>query len=123
MKVAQRTKDLEVRQKREAELVTELEGLVLKAPIAGTVKSPVKVNALVKVDDIVALIEGKPSVGATFSVPKGKTYSVDQTVVLSAKTSSEVKATCKVTAVEGDKVTVACPAAGSLAVDTIVILP
>ena len=123
-RVEKRTKDLADRQAREAELITEIDGLVLKAPIAGTVKSPVAVNTTVKPDDIVALIEGKPSVGATFTVPKGgKPYSVEQNVVLTAKTSAEVKATCKVTAVEGDKVTVACPPGTNLAVDTLVVLP
>jgi len=98
----------------------------LKAPAAGTVEQVVRVGAFVKAGAPVLKINTAPGLGASFTLPAGKSvdaYPAEQEVEIASKANPDATETCKVTASADDTVTVACPIGGALAEGDEVVLP
>ena len=120
-RIKERTARLAGQQQALDDLHAKIAALTVTAPVAGTVVEPVKKGARIGADAVVATIDTGQSLVAVFEVPE-KAPEVDASVMIAAKDAPDQKANCTVTAVEGTKVTVTCPADVDIAADTVVVL-
>ena len=108
-KIAEIQKKIDARSAERDELRAKLDGLTIKAPIAGVVKLDAKVakGARTTADQSVATVTGPASLTATFTIPSGgKTYTQDASVMVAA---GDQKANCTATSVDGPTIIVTCP--------------
>jgi len=123
-KAEERTLRLDQKKKERDDALAALDKLLVKAPQAGKIKTVIGSGKRVAEGDVVASIEGTPTLTATFKVDgaSSKTYATEQPVRVSAKGDPSKQASCTVTAVQGSDVTVSCPAdAGVAAGDEVVL--
>lgn len=121
-KMAEVQKKIDARAAERDALRAKLDGLTIKAPIAGVVKleGTIAKGARTTADQAVATVTGPASLIATFTIPTGgKTYSQDASVMVSAK---DQKANCTATSVDGPTVIVTCPADAGIAAGTMLTL-
>ncbi|MBL8623155.1 MAG: hypothetical protein JNK64_17725 [Myxococcales bacterium] len=121
-KMAEVQKKIDARTAERDALRAKLDGLTIKAPIAGVVKleGNIAKGARTTADQAVATVTGPASLIATFTIPTGgKTYSQDASVMVSAK---DQKANCTATSVDGPTVIVTCPADAGIAAGTMLTL-
>ena len=112
-------KQLQVKASLEAEvasLAQQLDAYVVKAPLAGMVKTQVAKGATVTLEQPLASITSPTTLRATFTVSGGKSYGVGDAAHVMLKSSPGRGIDCKVAAFDGSSVTVECPnGAGALA--------
>lgn len=121
-KMAEVQKKIDARTAERDALRAKLDGLTIKAPIAGVVKLEANIakGARTTADQAVATVTGPASLIATFTIPTGgKTYSQDASVMVSAK---DQKANCTATSVDGPTVVVTCPHDAGIAAGTMLTL-
>ncbi|MEZ4398848.1 MAG: hypothetical protein R3B06_02425 [Kofleriaceae bacterium] len=122
-KVAEVQKKIDARSAERDALRAKLDGLTIKAPIAGVVALEPKIAKGTKTtpDQTVATVTGAALLTATFTVPSGgKAYSQDASVMLTAKSGE--KANCTASSVDGPTVVVTCPPEAGLAAGTEIVL-
>ena len=105
-----------------AEKVKLTDGLTVSAPQAGTVKSAAAEGAQVAAGDVLATIAQAPTLSAVIDAP-GRPLAIGSDVKVAADATPDQAVDCKVTAVDGSKVTVTCPADSGWADGTAVVLP
>ena len=106
-----------------ASISTQLEPFAVKAPLAGTVKTQVaKAAKIVKDEQVIASITGTTTLTAQFTPNPGTSYSAGQPVRVAVKASPSEAIACAVKTVDGNAVTVECPAATGLVAGTEIIL-
>jgi biotin carboxyl carrier protein len=105
-----------------AEKVKLSDGLTVVAPQAGTVKSAAAEGAQVAAGDVLATIAQAPTLSAVIDAP-GRPLAIGSDVEVAAAATPDQKVDCKVTAVDGSRVTVTCPADSGWADGTAVVLP
>ena len=112
-------KQLQVKASLEAEvasLTQQLDAYVVKAPLAGTVKTQVAKGATVKPEQPLASITAPTTLRATFTVNAGRSYGVGDAAHVMLKSTPGQGIDCKVAGLDGSSVTVECPnGAGALA--------
>ncbi len=121
-KMAEVQKKIDARTAERDALRAKLDGLTIKAPIAGVVKLEANIakGARTSADQAIATVTGPASLIATFTIPTGgKTYSQDASVMVSAK---DQKANCTATSVDGPTVVVTCPHDAGIAAGTMLTL-
>lgn len=129
-KIAEVQKKLDQRKAERDALAAKLDGLTIKAPIAGVVKlAPgVAKGTRTTADQSVASVTAPSTLQAVFTVKAGgKTYSADASVRVAVKATPDQKANCTATSVEGAPgadatVTVTCPADSGIAAGTELVL-
>jgi hypothetical protein len=120
-KLADRTARLDQKKRDRDATQALLDKLVVRATAAGTVATVATVGKRVKEGDVVATLEGKKALIATFQA-EGKAYSADAPVKVAVKAAPEKKADCTIAEVKGSAVTVSCPVDGGIADGTEVVL-
>ena len=121
-KIAEIQKKMDARNAERDELRAKLDGLTIKAPIAGVVKLDPKIakGARTTADQSVVTVTGPASLTATFTIPSGgKTYTQDASVMVAA---GDQKANCTATSVDGPTIIVTCPADTVIAPGTSITL-
>jgi biotin carboxyl carrier protein len=108
-KIAEREKRVTERTAERAKYEGEISKLEIKAPTAGTVKKAVVRGAVVAANDVVATLDQGGGLTADLTIPGNALKPGDGVKVASVKAPDQ-QADCKVAAVDGAKVTVACPA-------------
>jgi biotin carboxyl carrier protein len=120
-KLADRTARLDQKKRDRDATQALLDKLVVRATTAGTVATVATVGKRVKEGDVVATLEGKKALTATFQA-EGKAYSADAPVKIALKAAPDKKADCTISEVKGSAVTVSCPVDGGIADGTEVVL-
>ncbi|MEM9488122.1 MAG: hypothetical protein AAGC55_03200 [Myxococcota bacterium] len=121
--IAKAEAKVEEKQESYDSLAEELEALLIKAPTAGVIKTELADRASVESGQVLFSVELPDKLGATFTMPEGKSYKADDEVKLAATSDNGKQLSCKVTASEGQSVTVECPPDSDFATDTEVVLP
>jgi hypothetical protein len=104
------------RKKLDLQLANEKrDAFIIRASIAGVVETMVKPAARIKATDVVANITGEASALVEFTLPAGITAAVDEQMAVVSKADSELKASCTVSTVAGQNVTLSCPTDSGLA--------
>ncbi len=130
-KIAEVTRKLELRKTEREALSAKLDGLTIKAPIAGVVKLADKIakGTRTTADQSVASVTAPSTLAATFTVVPAakKVYTADASVRVSVKATPDQKANCTATTVDTDAsgstvVTVTCAADAGIPSGTEIVL-
>ncbi len=108
-KAEERSKRLAEKQAERAKYDAELAALIVKAETTGTVKKTTAKGAQVAAGAIIATVEQAPTLIGELTVA-GVAPAVGATVKVASKAAADQQAECTVTAVDGAKATIACPA-------------
>ena len=96
----------------------EMEAFFIRAPVAGMLETELEVRADVKVDAVAFRVQPPPVLEATFSLSEetvpAEPPAEGADVELAAKADDSKKAMCQVSQVNGNDVTVTCPADSGL---------
>jgi biotin carboxyl carrier protein len=96
--------------------------MVITAPVSGTVELKVEPGAVVKPQQPILRLTTASGPHASFQVEKPERYAPGKEVRLVPKADQGMAVQCKVTAVEGKRVDVACPEDSGMSAGTIVRL-